>query len=151
MLPIISIMAVSFKNATTNPPSVFPIKEGAYSKIAAEFNLKFTHPFTGKKTVHGGIDIVAKEGTPVMAAGDGTVVSVADKDGWGKLIIIQHGEEFDTYYAHLSKFAVTEKQRVKSGQIIGYVGNTGYSTGPHLHFEVRQNGERVNPLDFCSH
>ncbi|HEY1074376.1 MAG TPA: M23 family metallopeptidase [Patescibacteria group bacterium] len=99
--------------------------------------------------VHTGIDFLAEVGTPVWAAADGTVTT-ADASGWnggwGKTIVITHSESQNTRYAHLSKLIVSEGQVVKRGDVIGYSGNTGRSTGPHLHFELRINGKPRNPF-----
>jgi murein DD-endopeptidase MepM/ murein hydrolase activator NlpD len=95
---------------------------------------------------HDGIDFPAPMGTPVGAAGVGTVVSAGwNSGGYGNLVIVQHRLGYQTYYAHLSRFAVSAGSRVAGGVRIGYVGTTGHSTGPHLHFEVRLNGVPINP------
>ncbi|MEA2431464.1 MAG: hypothetical protein QOF65_1849 [Thermoleophilaceae bacterium] len=95
---------------------------------------------------HDGIDFPAPTGTPVGAAGVGTVVSAGwNSGGYGNLVIVQHRLGYQTYYAHLSRFAVSSGSRVAGGVRIGYVGSTGHSTGPHLHFEVRLNGVPINP------
>ena len=98
---------------------------------------------------HSGIDIMALQGDPVFAARDGIVTVVADSDfGYGKHIEIDHGGGISTLYGHLSVFSVTAGQRVSSGQRIGSAGDTGYSFGPHLHFEVRLAGVPVDPLPY---
>jgi murein DD-endopeptidase MepM/ murein hydrolase activator NlpD len=105
-------------------------------------------PLSGTKRFHGGIDIGADTGTAVMAAAGGKVLSAGYMGGYGYAILIYHGGGVATFYAHLSGFAVSSGQSVKQGQTIGYVGSTGYSTGPHLHFEVRVNGAQQNPYNF---
>ncbi|MCG2789683.1 MAG: M23 family metallopeptidase [Actinomycetia bacterium] len=97
---------------------------------------------------HAGIDIGCNSGTPVVAAASGEVVQAGYMGGYGYAVIIYHGGGFSTVYGHLSKFAVSTGQKVQRNQIIGYVGSTGYATGPHLHFEVRINGVLQNPLNF---
>ena len=109
-------------------------------------------PFTGEITYHGGTDIAAPGGTPILAAADGTVSIANGTDSWGGSygyhVKIGHADSFETLYAHCSSICVTEGQQVKQGEVIAYVGTTGSSTGNHLHFEVRQDGERVNALGF---
>lgn len=131
-----------------DPPSIFPIKNGTVKDITASFGKTFTHPIEKKKIVHGGIDIRAKEGIPVLATADGTIANTSSKDDWGNLIVISHADGYETWYAHLKGFNIKNGEKVKKGQIIGYVGNTGQSTGFHLHYEVRLNKERVNPMDY---
>ena len=99
--------------------------------------------------MHNGMDFTAKTGTPVYATGDG-VVERADNSmsGFGNLIIIKHGFGYTTYYAHLSKYKARVGQKVKRGDIIGYVGSTGRSEAPHLHYEVHKDGEPINPINF---
>jgi len=105
-------------------------------------------PISGVMGFHAGIDIGAATGTPVIAAAGGEIVQAGYIGGYGYAIIIYHGGGFSTVYGHLSKFAVSTGQKVKRNQIIGYVGSTGYATGPHLHFEVRINGAVQNPFNF---
>lgn len=109
-------------------------------------------PFTGEVAYHGGTDIAAPGGTPILAAADGTVSVANGTDSWGGSygyhVKIGHADSFETLYAHCSSICVTEGQQVKQGEVIAYVGTTGSSTGNHLHFEVRQDGERVNALGF---
>jgi len=96
---------------------------------------------------HRAIDIGSDEGAPVLAAADGIVsIATIDPEGSGRYVIIDHGRGFETVYGHLQEFAIEEKERVLSGEKIGEVGMTGRTTGPHLHFEVRKNGEKVNPI-----
>lgn len=106
-----------------------------------------THPITGKYKLHTGIDLRASTGTKVYAANKGTVTTSGYSSAWGNYIIISHGGGVTTLYAHLSKRSVSKGDTVKQGDIIGYSGNTGYSTGPHLHFEISKNGETYNPLN----
>lgn len=102
-------------------------------------------PFTGKSGLHQGLDIAARTGTPVQAAADGVVSRVATLADYGKIVVLDHGYGYQTYYAHNSKIFVKTGQRVKRGEKISAVGNTGRSTGSHLHYEVRLNGVPVNP------
>ena len=106
------------------------------------------HPIHGYELMHNGIDMDGGTGQPIVAAASGTVIFAAVKGGYGNSIMIDHGGGMVTLYAHQSKFAVSTGESVKAGQIIGYVGSSGVSTGPHLHFEVRINGNPVNPAKY---
>jgi murein DD-endopeptidase MepM/ murein hydrolase activator NlpD len=107
-------------------------------------------PFTGETRYHSGIDIdgYGNDGAPVIAAASGTVITASFDSAYGNYVIIDHGGT-STVYAHMSGLAVSEGQNVSQGQTIGYVGSTGASTGPHLHWEVAVNGQRVNPLNYA--
>ncbi len=105
-------------------------------------------PFTGKIDFHPGLDISTQLGNKVFATANGIVIVAEYRKGYGNVVIIDHGFGFSTLYAHLSKIAVKEGQKVKRWDVIGYVGTTGKSTGPHLHYEVRRYNQSVNPLDF---
>ena len=121
--------------------------------VAGTITSQFGHrvdPITGEVSSHTGTDIACAEGTPILAAAGGTVTVANGLDSWGGsygyYIQIDHGGGLETLYAHCSSICVTTGQQVQSGQVIGYVGHTGRATGSHLHFEVRANGNRVNPL-----
>ena len=122
---------------------VFPVK----GIITSGFGNRIS-PISGTMMFHEGIDIGCDPGTPIVAAAGGDVIQAEYMVGYGNAVILYHGGGFATFYGHMSGFAVSKGQKVKRGQIIGYVGSTGWSTGPHLHFEVRINGEPKNPLDF---
>jgi murein DD-endopeptidase MepM/ murein hydrolase activator NlpD len=107
-------------------------------------------PFTGAPGFHPGIDFGAREGTPIDAAGDGTVVFAGEESGYGNYTCINHGSNVATCYGHQSDILVQVGEHVLRGQVIGLVGSTGYSTGPHLHFEVRVNGTPVDPLPWLT-
>ncbi|OEU50303.1 MAG: hypothetical protein BA871_10875 [Desulfuromonadales bacterium C00003096] len=102
-------------------------------------------PFTGRRKLHHGYDIAARTGTPVLATANGVVSKVASLSDYGKIVVLDHGYGYQTYYAHNSKILVKVGQRVQRGEKIAAVGNTGRSTGSHLHYEVRLNGVPVNP------
>ena len=121
--------------------------------VAGTITSPFGHridPLTGEVSSHTGTDIACAEGTPILAAADGIVTVANGLDSWGGsygyYIQIDHGTGLETLYAHCSSICVTTGQQVQAGQVIGYVGHTGRATGSHLHFEVRANGNRVNPL-----
>lgn len=112
---------------------------------------RFSSPFGMRwGRMHTGIDISNLRGTPIYAADGGTVIYARRKSGYGNLIILYHGDGRETYYGHLNAYASSEGQTVEKGQLIGYMGNTGRSTGPHLHFEIRINGVPQNPLNFLN-
>ena len=119
-----------------------------FARISSHFNLRRKHPVLHKIRAHKGTDYAAITGTPIKATGDGKVVHAARKGGYGKSVILQHGQKFTTLYAHMSKYAKGVKvgKRVKQGQIIGYIGSTGLASGPHLHYEFRVNGVHKNSL-----
>ena len=106
------------------------------------------HPISRRRRFHHGIDLRAREGTRVYAAQAGKVIFVGWLGGYGKLVIIKHDEQYTTRYGHLSKIMVRSGQKVKRGTVIGLSGNTGYSTGPHLHFEVRCKGKSIDPAKY---
>ena len=107
-----------------------------------------TDPFTGYLKPHQGVDIANNIGTPVIATADGQVESAGKVGRMGNMIVIEHGHGLATRYGHLSRFSIRPGQTVKRGDVIGYIGDTGYTTGPHLHYEVWRNGRAVNPRDF---
>lgn len=116
------------------------------ARLSSGFGMR-RHPILGYGKMHKGIDFAAPKGTPIYAAGDGTVEKIGVVGGYGKYIRIRHRKDLQTAYAHLNGYraGLTAGSRVKQGQIIGYVGTTGRSTGPHLHYEILQNGKHVNP------
>jgi murein DD-endopeptidase MepM/ murein hydrolase activator NlpD len=125
-------------------PSILPAR-GYFSR---GFGMK-EDPFTGNHQFHAGVDIANRTGTPIYASADGSVRYAAfDNGGLGNLVEIDHGFGYVTRYGHLSKLKVVKGQTVKRGALIGYMGSTGYSTGPHLHYEVIRNDRHVNPMDY---
>lgn len=119
-----------------------------FTRISSKFNPKRLHPVLNTVRAHKGVDYAAPTGTPIKAAGDGKVIFRGTKSGYGRTVIIQHGSQYSTLYAHLHRYANKAQHgaRVKQGQIIGYVGQSGMATGPHLHYEFRINGVHRNPL-----
>ncbi|WP_411044800.1 M23 family metallopeptidase [Treponema sp. TIM-1] len=134
----------------TEIPSIWPIK-GGIGHISSFFGQNI-HPFTGQYYIHKGIDLSTyRQGDPIVATADGQVVTVdSEQGGFGNYIIIRHKHGFYTRYAHLLSFRVTTGQRVQQGEIIGYIGNTGLSTGPHLHYEVHIGSDVVDPFKFIT-
>lgn len=124
-------------------PSIAPVRGWFYRGFGYKID-----PFTEATKMHEGIDIVAPVGTPIIAPADGVVKSVELKSGFGLSITIDHNYGYSTFYAHCHQAIVLPGQNVKRGEIIGFVGNTGKSTGPHLHYEVRIGGVPVDPLNY---
>lgn len=116
-------------------------------QITSRYGMR-RHPILNRRLFHTGIDIAAAEDTDVRASADGTINYSEKKGTYGNLVIIRHHNGFETYYAHLNKIKVGNGKKIKQGQIIGTVGSTGRSTGPHLHYEIRQNGKYLNPSRF---
>ena len=129
-------------------PAIQPVKNEDLRAMASGFGYR-SDPFTKIRKFHAGMDFSAKTGTPIYATGDG-VVTVADNrsSGYGNHIVIRHGFGYETLYGHMSKYKVKAGQRVKRGDVIGYVGSTGRSEAPHLHYEVHKNGKVINPINF---
>ncbi len=129
-------------------PAIQPVKNEDLKQMASGYGYR-SDPFTKIRKFHYGMDFTARTGTPIYATGDGVVYKAdASLSGYGNHIEINHGFGYKTLYAHLSKYKCRPGQKVKRGDIIGYVGSTGRSQAPHLHYEVFKNGERVNPLNF---
>lgn len=144
-------MAIVKEKKLAAIPSIKPVKETFLKKdvkFLSGFGMRI-HPIHKIKKFHKGIDFTAPKGTAIQATGNGVVVSINKiGKGYGKHILIDHGYGYKTLYAHMSKIEVKEGQKVKKGQQIGKVGNTGSSTGAHLHYEVWQDGKAINPVDF---
>lgn len=129
---------------TGSMPSFSPL---ARSAITSRFGYR-SHPISGEKKMHAGIDLAASAGTPVYATALGVVSMSGWLGGYGLLIKLEHANAVQTRYGHLSRIAVRDGQIVEPGELIGYVGSTGRSTGPHLHYEVRLRGVAVDPLSY---
>lgn len=128
-------------------PAIQPIAIDKLTRFGSAFGRRF-HPIYHVWKMHTGIDLTAPTGTPVYAAGDGVVFRADVAGGYGNHVRINHGYGYVTLYGHLSKILVRAGQKVKRGDLIGLVGSTGTSTSPHLHYEVRVNGDFVNPINF---
>lgn len=128
-------------------PAIQPLSYTELIRFASGFGYRI-HPIYKTRKMHKGIDLTARTGTKIYAAGDGVVTRAQLGRGYGKMVEIDHGYTYSTLYAHMSKILVREGQQIKRGDVIGLVGNTGTSTGPHLHYEVRKNGVPVNPINY---
>ena len=128
-------------------PAIMPINNKNLKRTGAGFGMR-KHPILNITRMHEGIDFYANPGTEVYATADGTIKSAKYSATFGKVITIDHGYKLITLYAHLSEFNVSVGQKIKRGQIIGYVGSTGLSSGPHLHYEVHLNHKEVNPVHY---
>lgn len=129
-------------------PAIQPISNKELRRLSSGFGLR-TDPILKVKKMHYGIDFSAERGTPIYATADGTVAAAQRNfGGLGNYVKIDHGFGFETIYGHMSRFIVKSKQKVKRGQVIGYVGNTGKSTAPHVHYEVHSNNKAVNPVNY---
>ncbi|QHI36817.1 Murein DD-endopeptidase MepM [Kordia antarctica] len=129
-------------------PAIQPVTNENLTRMASGYGMR-NDPFTKARKMHWGMDFTAPKGTPIYAAGDG-VVERADNSssGFGKHIRIDHGYGYVSLYAHMSKYNVRKGKKVKRGDLIGFVGSTGRSQAPHLHYEIRKNGDKINPLNF---
>jgi murein DD-endopeptidase MepM/ murein hydrolase activator NlpD len=127
-------------------PSIWPVD----GRLQGYFGRR-TDPFSGEDGVfHRGVDIVAPTGTPIRASADGIVLQAGFLGGYGRLVVIDHGNGLQTYYAHLSRLGVIAGQEVRRGDVIGALGSSGRVTAPHLHYEVRQHGNPVNPYTYLA-
>ena len=131
------------KSLLVSTPSIWP----ARGWVTSDFGQRLD-PYTADRVMHEGIDIAAPHGKEVMAPSDGTVVFAGLEGGYGNVVVIDHGYGIKTRYGHLAKILVKAGEVVKRGHVVGAVGNTGRSTGPHLHYEVRVNGVPQNPRKF---
>jgi len=129
-------------------PAIQPVKNESLKHMASGYGYR-SDPFTKIKKFHSGMDFSVNVGTPIYATGDGRVTRANNQlSGYGNLIEVEHGYGYQTRYAHLSKYNVKQGQTVKRGDIIGYAGSTGRSSGPHLHYEVHYKGDPVNPINY---
>ena len=128
-------------------PAIQPVANKDLKRLASGFGRRI-HPIYKVKRMHTGCDFSAPSGTPIYATGNGKVITVRRKGGYGKTIELKHGSGYITRYAHLSRYEVRVGQKVKRGQLIGKVGNSGLSVAPHLHYEVLYKGKAVNPINY---
>lgn len=129
-------------------PAILPVSlKDEKTHLSSSFGYRI-HPIYKTKKLHTGMDFSGAIGTPIYATGNGKVIEVKNQKGYGKSILIDHGFNYQTLYTHLDKYNVKIQQKVKRGDIIGYLGNSGMSTGPHVHYEVRKNGIPVDPINY---
>ncbi|MCC7231880.1 MAG: peptidoglycan DD-metalloendopeptidase family protein [Bacteroidia bacterium] len=135
-------------NMLSSIPAIMPVASKDLTHVASGYGMR-VHPIYKTVKMHTGMDFTAPTGTEIYATGNGVVATVEyDGRGYGNNVIINHGYGYSTLYGHMSRIAVKPGQKIKRGDLVGYVGNTGTSTGPHLHYEVRKNGNPVNPVNF---
>ena len=141
-------MAMSKEKMLASIPAIQPISNKDLTRTASGWGFRI-HPIYKIRKFHYGIDFTAPTGIEVYATGDGTIERIeSSQRGYGNCIIIDHGYGMKTLYGHLSGFTVKQGQKVNRGDVIAFVGNTGLSTSPHLHYEVLRNGEKVNPINY---
>jgi len=129
-------------------PAIQPVKKEDLTRMASGYGWR-SDPFTKARKKHWGMDFTAPRGTPIYASGDGVIIRADQRSsGYGKHIRIDHGFGYISLYAHMSKYNVRKGQKVKRGDLIGFVGNTGRSQAPHLHYEIHKNGTKINPINF---
>jgi murein DD-endopeptidase MepM/ murein hydrolase activator NlpD len=138
----------TFKEFLADTPTFWPLK-GVHGNITTRYGWTI-HPFTHQGYLHTGVDISWVVGTPIVATANGEVVQVGYDESFGNFVLLKHKYGFNTRYAHLVAAAVRKNQKVSQGQVIGYLGSTGLSTGPHLHYEVRLGLQYVDPMNFLS-
>ena len=142
-----SAIRVSIAQEPPDMPSGMPFEEGADVKVTSGYGMRL-HPIKKEKMMHYGIDLAAPLGTPVISTAGGKVEKAEFQEGYGNLVLVRHSQEYSTLYTQLQGYTVEPGQKVRKGEVIGYLGQSGTSTGPHLHYEVHKNGERVNPADY---
>ena len=146
----IELLAKNKESLLSSIPSIQPVNSSDLRRMASGFGYRID-PFTKARRMHFGMDFSAKRGTPIYATGDGTV-SRADSRaaGFGKHVRIDHGFGYVTIYAHMDRYVVVKGDKVKRGDLIGYVGSSGRSVAPHLHYEIVKDGVKINPINFYS-
>jgi len=135
------------ENKLASIPAIQPVSNKSLTRIASGFGYRI-HPIYGIPKMHKGLDFTAPQGTPIYATGDGTVAKAGAATGTGNHVVINHGYGYETVYMHMVRIKARVGQRVKRGDVIGWVGSTGASTGPHCHYEVHINGRPVDPVYF---
>ncbi len=146
-------MARNKEDLFASIPAIQPVSNKELKRLASGFGRRW-HPIYKVKKMHWGVDFSADRGTPIYATGNGKVAKVAKSKralGYGNHVIIDHGYGYQTVYAHMHSFTVRNNQEVKRGEIIGYVGSTGGSTAPHVHYEVIKDGLKINPVRYFFH
>ncbi|WP_282629850.1 M23 family metallopeptidase [Empedobacter sedimenti] len=140
------IRSAGVKDANlSSMPVLKPVADKYVSRLASGYGSRF-HPILKVNKMHKGLDFAASTGTPIYATGDGSVKVSEFNSGYGNMVVLKHGNGYESLYAHMSRAKVRSGQKVKRGDVIGYVGTTGLSTGAHLHYEIHKNGEPVDPV-----
>ena len=142
--PVGRTTTTNFARTIVTVPSGMPLYN---ARMSSSYGMR-NHPVLRQRRAHKGVDLAAPTGTPIYATADGVVSRANWFSSYGLFISIEHGGDLQTRYAHLSRLAVADGEKVKKGDLIGYVGSTGRSTGPHLHYEVRVGGVAVNPIPY---
>ena len=132
--------------AAISVPQIMPLSD---ARLTSGYGMR-NHPVLRRRARHNGVDLAAPNGTPVYATADGTVEMAQYYSSYGNYVQLAHGADMETRYAHLSSYTVSAGEQVRMGDLIGYVGSTGRSTGPHLHYEVRVSGDPVNPIPYMT-
>jgi len=146
----IELLAKNNESLLTAIPAIQPVNSSDLKRMASGYGYRID-PFTKKRTMHWGMDFSAKTGTPIYATGDGRIARAdARAVGFGNHVRIDHGFGYVSIYAHMDKIVVRRGNRVNRGDLIGYVGNTGRSVAPHLHYEIVKDGRKINPINFYS-
>lgn len=147
----LELLAKDKEKMAESIPAIWPVNRKNLRGNIGAFGWRSVHPVTGASRPHNGIDLGGRTGDPIYATGDGIVVDVGyEGKGYGRFILVDHGFGYKTRYAHLSKQLVAFGQKIKRGELIGELGNTGLSSGPHLHYEVIYRNIPVNPLNYFS-
>lgn len=144
---IIRSLTVSDNSSHDVPAAVGNYIKPVSGRISSPYGYR-THPIFRRRKFHTGVDIAGRNRSPIRASNSGKVIYSGWYGGYGRVVIIDHGKSMSTLYAHMSSIKVSKGQKVTKGQTVGYEGSTGYSTGPHLHFEVRKNGKHTNPMSY---
>lgn len=144
----ITVLARRKEDMVRSIPAIMPISNKDLTRVASSFGMRI-HPFYKVLKMHTGMDFTAPTGTEIYSTGDGVVKKIEyAQRGYGYNVVIDHGFGYETLYAHMSQIIMRPGQKVKRGTVIGYVGNTGTSVAPHLHYEVVRNGNKVNPINY---
>jgi len=138
-------MAENKEEMLASIPAIQPVKKEELTRMASGYGMRM-HPILKIRKMHEGMDFTAKEGTPIYASGNGVVTRANRSPTFGNVVYIEHGYGYKTVYAHMKTIATRKGKKVKRGDVIGYVGNTGRSVSAHLHYEVHKNGRPVNPI-----
>tara|TARA_B100001109_G_scaffold246739_1_gene235767 strand:- start:815 stop:1792 length:978 start_codon:yes stop_codon:yes gene_type:complete len=146
----IELLAKNKESLLSSIPSIQPVNSSDLRRMASGYGYRID-PFTKRRTMHWGMDFSAKTGTPIYATGDGRISRAdARAAGFGKHVRIDHGFGYVSIYAHMNRIIVEKGDKVKRGDLIGYVGSTGRSVAPHLHYEIVKDGRKINPINFYS-